>query len=172
MKDYKKITHCIFDMDGLLLNTEQIYTKITQQILDNHGDGQRFTLDFKVSLMGSKIQDMAARVIKQYNLPFTTDEYIEIHESHAKEMMPTAELLPGVERLIRHLHAEKIPIALATGSSKSGFDLKTMRHTPLFDLFWHHVYGSSDPEGIISYYNKKKLVILKKILKFIYSCYW
>lgn len=46
---FENVTHCLFDMDGLLLNTEQIYTKITQQILNEYGKNQTYTGDFKVN---------------------------------------------------------------------------------------------------------------------------
>lgn len=148
MKGFKKVTHCIFDMDGLLLNTEQIYTTITQKILDTYGNGQRYSLEFKVTLMGLQSLDVAERIVEKYNLPLTPEGYVTLQRTYANELMPVAELLPGVERLLRHLHTENIPIALATSSSKEMFDLKTKQHMHLFDLFLHRVYGTSDPEVV------------------------
>ena len=54
--------------------------------------------------------------------------------------------MEGVERLVKHLHACQIPIAVATSSSKDYFDIKTQNHQELFSLFHHIVTGHSDPE--------------------------
>ena len=53
----------------------------------------------------------------------------------------------GVVKLVRHLHAHGIPIALATGSSREEYDMKTSKHhTELFSLFHHAVFSTCDPE--------------------------
>lgn len=142
------VTHCLFDMDGLLLDTEKIYTEITQRILERHGSNEKYSFDFKVTLMGFQSYDVAERIVERYKLPITPEDYVRENRELAAEMMPLAKLLPGAERLLRHLHANNVPIALATSSSKEMYDLKTRDHTVLFDLFHHRVYGSSDAEVI------------------------
>ena len=57
-----------------------------------------------------------------------------------------AELMEGVNRLIQHLHDTKVPIAVATSSSRQYFEMKTQKHTSIFDLFHHIVTGQSEPE--------------------------
>lgn len=100
----------------------------------------------QVTLMGKQSMEVAAAIVERYNLNLTPEEYIVHQRKLSNVHMPSAELLPGVERLLRHLHAHKVPIALATSSSKEMYDMKTINHTKLFDLFDHKVYGSSDPE--------------------------
>lgn len=143
---FQKVTHCLFDMDGLLLNTEHIYTKITQQILEEQSCPEKYTGDFKVTLMGGQSMEVANSIVKRYNLSISPEEYITRQRKLALDLMPSAELLPGVERLLRHLASHNVPIALATSSSKEMYDLKTKNHTELFELFNHKVYGSSDDE--------------------------
>jgi len=40
--------------------------------------------------------------------------FVQIHESELHALFPTCDLLPGVERLLNHLHQNKIKIAVAT----------------------------------------------------------
>jgi pseudouridine 5'-phosphatase len=48
--------------------------------------------------------------------------------------------------LVKHLHANGVPIALATSSSQESVDLKMQNHMELLGLFHHLTMGSSDPE--------------------------
>lgn len=143
-----KVTHCLFDMDGLLLNTEHLYTKIIQQTIEEFGSTARYTGDIKATMMGLQSQELARRNIELFQLNVTEEEYLQKHHQLAKDVMPTADLMPGVERLLRHLHKHKVPMALATSSSKEFYDIKTVKHTELFDLFGHKVFGSSDSEVV------------------------
>ncbi|XP_059486649.1 pseudouridine-5'-phosphatase [Neocloeon triangulifer] len=142
--NFKPVTHVIFDMDGLLLDTERIYTQITQMISDRFG--KAYTWELKQSLMGFTGKDAAQKLVEGIGLPITPEEYIK--ESHVlyDQYFPTANLLPGVEKLVRHLNKHNIPIAVATSSGKEPMALKTQKHTELFKLFEPIVCASSDPE--------------------------
>lgn len=54
--------------------------------------------------------------------------------------------MPGAERLIRHLSANNVPIAVATSSGAESVAVKTKNHQEVFKLFHHFVMGSTDPE--------------------------
>ncbi|KAL0077734.1 HAD-like domain-containing protein [Phycomyces blakesleeanus] len=142
------ITHCIFDMDGLLLDTERVYSEVTQIVLDKYANGARFTWDVKSTLMGRTSLESAAMVIKAYTLPMSVHEYLTIISQLQESLFPLVKPLSGVERLIRHLHAKGVPIAVATSSTREKYELKTSLHKELFELFDHIVCG--DDKGIVN----------------------
>lgn len=53
--------------------------------------------------------------------------------------------IAGVEKLIRHLDENNVPIGLATSSSKETYDLKVTNHQKFFNLLPYKIWGSSDP---------------------------
>ncbi|XP_053693249.1 probable pseudouridine-5'-phosphatase isoform X1 [Sabethes cyaneus] len=144
VSNFRKVTHCIFDMDGLLLDTEILYTEVTQSVAEPHG--KIYTWDIKQSIMGLQREAAAVAIIEALDLPMTPEEYIEITTKKINEIMPNCNLMPGAARLIHHLHQHNIPIAVATSSSADSYEVKTRKHLELFDLFHHKVTGSSDPE--------------------------
>lgn len=48
--------------------------------------------------------------------------------------------------MIKHLHKQKIPIAVATSSTKPSTELKIAKYKETFSLFDHIVTGGSDPD--------------------------
>ncbi|XP_061387313.1 probable pseudouridine-5'-phosphatase isoform X1 [Musca vetustissima] len=142
---FKKVTHCIFDMDGLLLDTERLYTDATQKILNMFGD-QVYTFDVKLSLMGMVHMDMCRKIVDAYKLPITPEEYSKLQKQINSEIMINAQLMPGAERLLRHLHKHNIPFCLATSSGQDMVEIKITHHQEIFKLFHHRVCGSTDPD--------------------------
>ncbi|RHZ84968.1 hypothetical protein Glove_74g47 [Diversispora epigaea] len=128
-----KITHCIFDMDGLLLDTERIYTQITTELLARHG--KSYTWELKSRLMGLRVRDSVALLIKETQIDMTIDEYI-IERTKLEEIkFPHSKPMPGVLRLVKHLNAHKIPISVATSSNRNNFKIKSSNNQELFSLF-------------------------------------
>ncbi|SCU94907.1 LADA_0G12222g1_1 [Lachancea dasiensis] len=121
-------------MDGLLINTEDIYTIVTNEVLAEYGKGT-LTWDLKIQLQGLPGAQAARKVLDYFQLPLTMEEF----ESKVIELQykkwPTCTFLPGALELIQYLHTKKIPIALCTSSAKHKFQGKTdhLRHG--FDLF-------------------------------------
>ncbi len=126
-------TGALFDMDGLLLDTESIYTVVTQHIVSQYG--KNFDWSIKSNMIGRPAIDSARYLVSTLALPITGEQYLEQRELLLRERFANAQALPGAERLIRHLKAHQIPIALATSSSHELYELKTQNHRSWFDLF-------------------------------------
>lgn len=57
------------------------------------------------------------------------------------------QLLPGVERLVAHLAAHRVPIAIATGSVRHEYEIKTAHLQHVFARFGGHVVCGDDGTG-------------------------
>ncbi|XP_021845507.2 (DL)-glycerol-3-phosphatase 2 [Spinacia oleracea] len=139
------ITHVLFDMDGLLLDTEKFYGEVQEHILARYN--KTFDWSLKARMMGMKAIEAARIFVEETGISdcLSAEDFIVEREAMLETMFPTSELMPGVERLIKHLHAHQVPICVATSSHKRHFELKTQRHTELFALM-HHIVTGDDPE--------------------------
>lgn len=139
------ITHVIFDMDGLLLDTEKYYTEVQELILARYN--KPFDWSLKAKMMGMKAIEAARVFVEETGISdsLTAEDFLVEREAMLQNLFPNSELMPGASRLIKHLHAKGIPICLATGSHRRHFELKTQRHGELFSLM-HHVVLGDDPE--------------------------
>uniref|UniRef100_A0A336MLB5 CSON002811 protein n=1 Tax=Culicoides sonorensis TaxID=179676 RepID=A0A336MLB5_CULSO len=146
MAKLRPVKAVIFDMDGLILDTETLYSQATQNILNETGVDKTYTWDVKQTLMGLQREEVSKRIVEIYDIPLTWEEYMNRQQEQIEILMQNAQLLPGAERLIRHLHDNDVPIALATSSGEDSVKVKTKNHQELFQLFHHKVMGSSDPE--------------------------
>merc|ERR1712071_150553 len=125
MAGFKPVTHVIFDMDGLLINTEDLYTNLFDAICADYG--KTYTYELKIKLMGRRPLDAMEIMMKELDMSGVTAQEL-LDKSHS--MQPTyfaeAALLPGAARLINHLSNHGIPMSICTGSSIRRLILRRM----------------------------------------------
>jgi len=144
MPQFKPVTHVIFDMDGLLLNTEDLYFIAFENVCARYG--KVYTYEIKSAIMGRKITFCADYIIKMLELPITVDQFLEQVDDQFVELFSQAKIMPGAKKLVNHLKSHQIPMALCTGSSEYAFKVKTSKHGDFFTTFSPKVFCGSDDE--------------------------
>lgn len=141
---FKPVSHVIFDIDGLLLKTEDIYEEADRKMISKYG--KTYLKEIRMKVLGCTERAAASIIINELKLPITVEQYRHQVDEILDDMLKEATLMDGAERLVKHLHKHKVPIAVATSSGERSVRAKTFNHQELFRLFSHMVMASSDPE--------------------------
>ena len=137
------ISCLIYDMDGLLLDTEGIYTEVTQQIVGEYG--KVFDWSVKEKIIGRRSIQAAEIIVESLDLPITPQDYLDSRKNVLLEKFKDTAPLPGAKEMTTHFFDMGIPQALATSSSSPMFEAKFEKHKKWFSQFTQIVRGD-DPE--------------------------
>ncbi|TWU79062.1 hypothetical protein ED733_008606 [Metarhizium rileyi] len=124
-------------MDGLLLDTENIYTHCVDFVLDKYGKGP-LPWTVKAKLQGRPGPAAVEMLLDWAQLPISKDEYLAQLLPVQKTLFSVTKPLPGVVDLLSklsHPDAKDVHIALATSSHRSNYELKTSHLNGLFSKF-------------------------------------
>lgn len=133
----------IFDMDGLLLDTEGLYTQAFQQIVGRWG--HVFDWSVKAHTIGLGALASAQHVVDALRLPITARQLLAERDPLLAELFVHCQPMPGARELVQHLARHRVPMAVATSSQRALFDLKTRQHGAWFGLF-QAIVCADDPE--------------------------
>ncbi|MEL6496601.1 MAG: HAD-IA family hydrolase [Cyanobacteria bacterium J06623_7] len=140
---YKSITHVIYDMDGLLLDTESLHERVNSEVAQRYG--KTFTTAAKMAIAGRPTLDSAQILVDLLQLPLSAEEYLVERNRLLYPLYGTAKVLPGTVELIKHLAQHHIPQAIASSSSQHHFEMKTANHQSWLKLLQDTTLGD-DPK--------------------------
>jgi pseudouridine-5'-monophosphatase len=143
-KSIKPVSHVIFDLDGTIVNTEKVYEAIFEDIVNSYN--KTISQDLRLKYIGLPGKTACEIIAKELEIPVQPEELNKQLKEKAVQLISDVELMPGAERLIRHLSEKKIPIAIATNSEKDAVRLKFKNHRELYNLFHHVVCGDDVPK--------------------------
>lgn len=137
----------IFDMDGVIVDTEPVHYYAYQQHFDH--------LEIEVSdvVYASFTGNSTKNVYQKLKEAFRLEHEVEDLVNHKRELFNNAfdtkedlDLLPGVRQLIENLHANGIQLILASSASKVTIS-RVFNRFGLHRYFTHIVSGEDFPKS-------------------------
>jgi HAD superfamily hydrolase (TIGR01509 family) len=123
----------IFDMDGLLVDSEPIALIAWQKVLRPYG--ATFTETDIKAFLGVPTIDTATHIVERFNLSLTASELVSARrEIMQHEILQSLHPMPGAVELVHWLDNQRIPIVLATSSIASHAQL-CLEKVGLLDAF-------------------------------------
>jgi HAD superfamily hydrolase (TIGR01509 family) len=107
----------IFDNDGLLLDTEEAWTRAEEVLFERHG--RRFTMEHKRFIIGSSGAVAQQKLEIMLELPGQGPELLaELEGLVMEEVLRGVEPRPGALELVEALKAEGVPVGVASNSPR------------------------------------------------------
>jgi HAD superfamily hydrolase (TIGR01509 family) len=146
----KSIKAIIFDMDGVLVNTEPMHVEIEKNLFAS------LNLDISdkehATFLGRSTEAMWNELVFKYNLPYKVDELIQSNKRAIIDFLSSIGeivLMPGIKSALEKISGMNIPMALASSSDMQTIGI-IMSRTGLDKCFIHKLsaetVGKSKPE--------------------------
>ncbi len=113
-----RIDAVVFDNDGLLLDTEEAWTRAEQTLFERHGG--TFTTEHKRDLIGSSPATSAAKLEAMLGMPGRGPALMEeLHDLVMEESLDGVPPRPGALELLDAIRAAGLPVGVASNSARA-----------------------------------------------------
>ena len=105
----------IFDMDGLMLESEELWSEVDRCVVDQYG--LEFNPSFKHLFMGCEKIESSRKFCELYGLEESPEVIANMRNELARKFYrEQVELMPGLEELVYRLKDQGKPLAVATSA--------------------------------------------------------
>jgi HAD superfamily hydrolase (TIGR01509 family) len=112
-----RIDAVVFDNDGLLLDTEDAWTRAEQALFERHGG--IFTIEHKRDLIGTSPTTSAAKLEVMLDMPGRGAALMdELHDLVMEESLAGVPPRPGALELLESVRAAGLPVGVASNSAR------------------------------------------------------
>ncbi len=132
---------CLFDLDGVLLDTEDLHSEAWSEAAKSFGTELRD--DQLILLKGRRRHDCAKQILEWLPKRITIKDFLAKHQPISQKLMSKVQAMQGAKELIRWCFEKNLPMALVTSSSTKSIELKSSSHSWL-ELITTRVQGD-DP---------------------------
>jgi beta-phosphoglucomutase family hydrolase len=131
----------IFDMDGVIIDSEPIHMEIEQEIFNSLGI--TIPKEKHFTFVGTSTKNMWEAIITEYNLDIDLDEIIRRNKSSYRKKLTETSITPidGVSPLIKTLHESGFKLALASSSIPE--EIETVLNMFSLNSFFQKVVSGS-----------------------------
>lgn len=110
-----KLSAVIFDLDGLMVDTEPLAKQAWSQVL--LGYGQTLTDELFEKMIGLRLEDSSGLLIRELGLSVGQDELSQSERAFFMEIMKSGvDTMPGLHAVLDRLQRYELPWAVATSS--------------------------------------------------------
>jgi HAD superfamily hydrolase (TIGR01509 family) len=108
----------VFDNDGLLLDTEEAWTRAEEALFARHGS--TFTIEHKRELIGTSPTTSAAKLEVMLDMPGQGSALMEeLHDVVMEEALAGVPARPGALELVDAVRAAGLPVGVASNSARA-----------------------------------------------------
>lgn len=108
----------LFDMDGVIVDTEPLHTKAYYRVFEQLG--LNITDEYFATCTGESTKNVFARLIQNFDLNHETSDLVNLKRQYFKQLFDedrSFDLLPGVEDLFKAYRENNIELVLASSAS-------------------------------------------------------
>ncbi|MEM1305202.1 MAG: HAD hydrolase-like protein, partial [Planctomycetota bacterium] len=127
----RRLKAVAFDLDGLMVNSEDVYARVGTETLARRGKG--FDAELREAMMGRPAADALRVMIDWHQLDDTVEELsregVELFWHFAEELLRP---MPGLAELLAWLDEARVPYGVATSGTRD-YAERILRSIDAFD---------------------------------------